>query len=182
MTKQRTVKKAEKKESAPPADLLSLTRLAAELHVDRNTLSRKAAALAHVAGPQGARLYSRRAVEELLAADDDPELAEARRRKVAAEAELLELRLQREREEVVPVAEVRDYALKLFRALHQRVGVRFRREVAAQLYRAESPAQITEVLQHELGRIFNELRDDHPKFLAEEKQQQQQEGETDDAR
>lgn len=152
-------------------ELLSLTQLAARLRVNRATLSRKLSGLPHTPGAKGARLYQLSEVEALLEAERDPALGEARRRKVEAEAALLELRLRRERGQVVPVSEVRDYAQRLFKALHNRIGVRFPTEISSQLYRAESPAHVAEVLQKELGRIFNDLREDHTRFLKEEEQE-----------
>lgn len=95
----------------------------------------------------------------------DAELDEAKLRKAKADAAMKELDLKREQGEVVSVKEVRNYAQALFRGLHQRMAVRLPRDVSAQLYKAESAAQITDVLQREVGRIFNELRDDHKSLL-----------------
>lgn len=151
--------------------LLSLTQLAAKLHVNRNTLSRKLTGLKHTPGPKGARLYRLSEVEGLLDEEQDPALGEARRRKVEAEAQLLELKLQRERGQVALLTEVRDYAQRLFRGMHNRIAQRFPREISHQLYKAESPAHVADVLEKELGRIFNEIREDHTRFFTEEGEQ-----------
>lgn len=66
-----------------------------------------------------------------------------------------------------PVEKVKDYAIKLFKAMHSWIGIRLPREVSAQLYKAGSAAHFEETLRRELGRIFNGLREEHPRFLAE---------------
>lgn len=110
-------------------------------------------------------LYALHEAVPAIVAGASAEMDEAKLKKTKAEAALRELDLKREQGEVVPVKDVRNYAQALFRGLQQRFAVRLPRDVARQLYKAESPAQITEVLQREAGRVFNELRDDHKRFL-----------------
>lgn len=149
--------------------LYSVSALARLFRLDRGTIARRLERVVPARSDTKGKFYElSKAAPALARPVEASAAAGARQRKVETEAELLGLRLRREQGEVLPVREVREYAQTLFRSLHQRIGVRFPREVAAQLYRAESEAQIAEVLQHDLGRIFNELRQDHTKLLTVE--------------
>lgn len=110
-------------------------------------------------------LYALHEAVPAIVAGASAEMDEAKLKKAKADAHLRELELKREQGEVVEVKEVRAYAQALFRGLQQRMAVRLPRDIAPQLYKADSAAQITEVLQREAGRVFNELRDDHTRFL-----------------
>lgn len=152
-------------EKAGKSDLLSLTQLASKLHINRGTLSRKLSGLDHVAGPKGARLYPVAEVEALLDEEQDPELKEARLRKLRAEAELAELKVGRERGELCERVGVQTLVLNIFRAWRNRLAVTMPREISAQLHRAESPAHVAEVLQVEVTRMLNEFGRDHLGFI-----------------
>lgn len=145
--------------------LYSISQLARLSTLDRATVARRLEGVAFVKGAKGAKAYQLEAALPALIKGAGDEMDEAKFRKTAAEASLRELEVERERGLVVAVSEVKDYALRLFKALHNRIGVRFPREVAAQVYKAESKEQITEILTRELGRIFNDLRGDHTRFL-----------------
>lgn len=155
------------KKSAENGHLLSVTALAALFRLDRGTVARRLADVTPAEVGNKGKFY--RLEEAAPAMARQPEAAPgAKQRKVEAEAALLDLKLRREQGQVVPISEVRDYAQRLFKALHNRIGQRLPREISAQLYRAESPAHVAEVLEKELGRIFNDLREDHTRFLKEE--------------
>jgi hypothetical protein len=145
--------------------LYSLSELAKVTTLDRATVAKRLDGVAHLEGAKGAKMYALCDALPALIAGESSEMDEAKLRKMQAEAAMKEMELQREQGLVVEVKEVKSYALDLFKRLHNRIGTRFPREIAAQLYKAESPAQITEVLQRELGRIFNDLRSDHRRFL-----------------
>lgn len=147
------------------AELYSISQLARLSALDRATVTKRLDGVECTEGARGAKTYALAAALPALIAGESTEMDEAKLRKVQAEAGMRELDLERERGEVVSVKEVADYALRLFKAIHNRLGIRFPREIAQQLYKAESPAHVTEVLQRELGRIFNELREDHKHFL-----------------
>jgi Protein of unknown function (DUF1441) len=144
---------------------LSISELAKLCGLDRATVTKRLASVPSSPGAKSAKLYLLSEALPALIKGESSEMEEAKLRKMQAEAHLKELEFRREQEEVVEVKEVLNYTLQLFKGMHNRVGVRFPREIAQQLYKAESPAQITEVLQREIGRIFNELRSDHKRFL-----------------
>jgi hypothetical protein len=149
-----------------PADvLLSISALARLCGRDRATVVKCLKDVEPAEKKKKETLYRLDEAVPAIVAGADAEMDEAKLRKAQADAEMKEIALKRERGEVVEVKEVRAYAQALFRALHQRFAVRMPRDIAPQLYKAESPAQITEVLQREAGRIFNEVRDDHTRLL-----------------
>jgi phage terminase Nu1 subunit (DNA packaging protein) len=143
----------------------SISQLAKLCALDRATVAKRLDAVASQPGAKGAKLYSLCDALPALIAGESSEMDEAKLRKTQAEADLKELEYKREQGDVVEVKEVMNFALNLFKGVHNRIGIRFPREIAQQLYKAESPAHVTEVLQRELGRIFNELREDHKRFL-----------------
>lgn len=145
--------------------LYSISQLANLSGLDRATVTKRLADVTFEKGEKNAKSYALAAALPALIAGESTEMDEAKLRKMQAEAGIRELDLERERGEVVSTAEVSDYTLRLFKGVQNRIGVRFPREIAQQLYKAESAAQITEILQRELGRIFNDLRDDHKRFL-----------------
>lgn len=148
-----------------PDGSMSISALARLCGRDRATVTKCLKDVEPAEEKSKEKLYRLKDAIPAIVAGADAEMDEAKLRKMQAEAELKELGLKREQGEVVEVKEVRGYAQALVQGLHQRVAVRMPGEIAPQLYKAESSAQITEILQHELGRLFNELRDDHRRFL-----------------
>ncbi len=148
-----------------PSDLYSLSALARLCKRDRATVAKCLKDVPPVEERAKEKLYTLAAAVPAIVAGASAEMDEAKLKKMQADARLRELELARERAEVVEVKEVRNYAQALVKGIHQRIAVQLPREIAAQLYKAESPAQITDILQRESGRIFNELRDDHKRFL-----------------
>ena len=140
-----------------PQDLYSLRQLAGLLNVDRNRLAERVRDIESFPGPNRSRLYSLSAVEEVLAEDPDPDIKEARLRKLRAEAGLAELKLKRERREVVDYREVLDDYLEVFRRLHLRVAVAMPQRVAP-LLRGKTSAQAEVILRAEVAREFQEFR------------------------
>jgi transcriptional regulator with XRE-family HTH domain len=147
-------------------DLLSLTQLAAKLRINRSTLSRKLSGLKFVSGPKGARLYPLSEVAALLDEAQDPALLAARRRKLEAEAGLAELKLQRERGEVVPHRDVLEDVTGVFRDLYHRLAVALPPQLAPRL-RAKTAKQAEAILRAEVERVFADLRAEHAGYLAE---------------
>jgi hypothetical protein len=145
--------------------LYSISQLATLSGLDRATITKRLAEVPFEEGAKNAKTYALDAALPALIAGESAEFDAAKLRKMQAEAGLRELDLERERGEVVSTKEVADYALRLFKGMHNRVAVQFPRSIAAQLYKAESASHITETLQRELGRIFNDLRGDHTRFL-----------------
>jgi phage terminase Nu1 subunit (DNA packaging protein) len=151
-------------------ELLSISKLAARFELDRATVRKRLTAAGAVARRETARekLYALAEVERFLTDVGDP-LDAARLRKIEQESDLLELRLARERGDLVSMQEVGDELQEVFKRLYQKLAVQYPREIAAQLYKAESPGQITDIMRHDMGRIFNEIREDYTSLFREDK-------------
>ena len=149
--------------------MLSVTALARLFRLDRGTVSRRLEAVTPARVDNRGKFYRLEEAAPAMARAADHAMS-ARQEKVETEAALLKLKLRREQGEMEPVAEVRAYAFRLTRAMHQRLAVRLPREISAQLYKAESPAHVAEILEREMGRAFNELKEDHPRLMATEEE------------
>lgn len=149
-----------------PQDIYSLRQLAGLLKVDRNRLAERVRDLESFPGPHGSRLYSLSAVEEVLAEDPDPDIREARLRKLVAEAGLAELKLKRERGEVVAVDDVREDLRETIRLMYDRLAVSMPQRLGPLLV-AKTARQAEQVLRAEVGREFAELRAEFVQQLAE---------------
>ena len=148
-----------------PADLYSLRQLAGLLKVDRHRLAEQVRDLESFQGPHGSRLYSLSAVEEVLAEDADPDIRAARLRKLVAEAGLAELKLQRERGEVVNHHQVRADMLTLFREFHTHFTVAVPQRLAPRLRLARPAREAEEILRAEMERSLYEFRTEHAQYL-----------------
>jgi hypothetical protein len=149
-------------------ELLNISKLAERFDLDRATV-RSYLAAAGVKPRQvkkREKLYLVAEVEPYLDNSSDP-LKAARLRKLEQESDLLDLKLKRERGELVLISEVGDEIQEVFKRLYQRLAVQYPREIAAQLYKAESPGQITDIMRHDMGRFFNEIREDYTSLFRE---------------
>lgn len=151
-------------------ELLSISKLAERFELDRATVRKRlaAASVAPRRETKREKLYAVAEVEAYLSNVGDP-LEAARLRKLQQESDLLELRLARERGELVSAQEVGDELQEVFKRLYQRLAVQYPREIAQQLYKAESPGQITDIMRHDMGRFFNEIREDYTSLFREDK-------------
>lgn len=143
----------------------SISQLAKLTGLDRATVVKRLEGVPHAEGAKGAKTYRLAAALPPLIKGQSSAYDEAELRKMEAEADLKEHKLAVEQQQYVPVKDVRDYATRLFQGIHRALAVQFPHEVAATLYKAESQAQIEEILKRELGRRFNGLRDNHKRFL-----------------
>jgi hypothetical protein len=148
-----------------PSDLYSLRQLAGILQIDRHRLADEVRGVKSFPGPNRSKLYSLAEVEEVLADDPDPDIKEARLRKLRAEAGLAELKLGREREELLEARGVGTRLINIFRAWNRRLTVQMPAEISRQLHRAESAEQVAEILKAEAGRMLAEFAQDHVSFI-----------------
>lgn len=92
-------------------------------------------------------------------------VGEYRGRKLAAETELAELKLQKQRGELVSSADVRDDLVEVIRSLYTRLAVVMPQQLGPRL-RAKTDVQATEILREEVERQFREFRREHVQLLA----------------
>ena len=154
---------------------LSVSALGEAFDRDRGTVRRRLRGIkpAFVAGNlRSYRLTDKNgdglSVKQLLEADDqDPKLTEARIRKTLAEAGRAELKLELEQGELLPAAEVRNYAYNLMKAIYERIARRYPREAAKRLRKYRSAPDLQHALETDLSLIFDDLKRSVPIFFNE---------------
>jgi hypothetical protein len=85
----------------------------------------------------------------------------ARSQKTRAEAARILLKLQRERGQLAPVAELREAAQNLLRQMHERFN-RYARDARGRLFKAKSTADLERILTADIALIFDDLKRDYP--------------------
>ena len=85
----------------------------------------------------------------------------ARTQKTTAEAARVLLKLQRERGELAPISELRDFAFNLVKALYTRLK-RYPREAKARIHKAKTPDEVEQIINADLDLIFENIKRDHP--------------------
>jgi hypothetical protein len=88
----------------------------------------------------------------------------ARTQKTTAEAARILLKLQRERGELAPVAELREQAFTLVKAMHQRFS-RYARDSRNRLFRAKTATEVERIMSSDFALIFDDLKRDYPNIL-----------------
>jgi transcriptional regulator with XRE-family HTH domain len=150
----------------PQEELLSISALAERFGLDRETVRKYLKDVAPVRSEKRLKLYRLQDAEQLLTATVDEDLESAKRRRAIADAALAELKLEEKQGELVSAREVRDELQQLFTRLHQKLAVQYPREISGQLYKAETAAQIAEILRNGTTKIFNDLRSDYKSLFG----------------
>lgn len=95
----------------------------------------------------------------------DTGLDEAKRRRESANAELVEIKVQQAKGELVPMGEVVDIVQRLFGAMHKQVAVRMPQAIATRLVKAKTKADVTRIIKNAVDRDFKTLREDFEGLL-----------------
>jgi hypothetical protein len=160
MTAKGKKKKAESKEK-----LFSVSELSRLTRLDRNTVQKRLGNVTPTAERTNLKLYRLKDALPPLIVGADKELDAAKLRKAQADARRAEVLAKREEGEVVDVAEALAYYARIFRGLRTRLYTKLPAEIAGALFKCQTRAEAAKVLQVAIGKIFNELRSDHPAFL-----------------
>lgn len=149
----------------------SLSTLARMMGVDRRTLASRLQDATPVKASAREKLYRLQdAIQGFIAQPlqgaEVVGLAEVRGRKLAAETELAELKLQKQRGELVQSDDVREDLVEIIRSLYTRLAVAMPQRLAPRL-KAKTARQAEEVLRAEVEREFTEFRREHVRHLAE---------------
>jgi hypothetical protein len=159
---------ASKNEKGKPRRRTSETASISALHratgLDRGTVAKRLTAAKVKPKSERAKekLYDiREATAALSAPGDHTGLSEARRRKTLTEAARLSLKLQKERGEVVAVADVRNYAFVFVKAMHQR----FSRYAKDAKRRLKLNADQVRTMETDIALIFDDLKREHPNIF-----------------
>jgi transcriptional regulator with XRE-family HTH domain len=144
-----------------------LTRL---MGVNRRTLVARLKGATPVKGGSRQKLYRlsdavQGFISQPLRGREADELAEVRRRKLEAETGLAELKLRRERGEVVDCREAVTNYLRLMRDFYIRFTVAVPQRLGSLLRVAQSGQQAEEMLRAELDREFQEVRQEQAQYL-----------------
>jgi hypothetical protein len=135
----------------------SISALAVELGRDRRTIAAACAALAPSGKTTKGDLYRLSDVVEALGTNAKPKSYEdAKTRKMAADAELAELELQRERGEVVPISEVAEAIGDEYAATRAKL-LSIPTKLAPRIALENSEAACRELLAREITEALNEL-------------------------
>ena len=149
------------------ARVANISELARASGKDRATVRKQleAAGVAPVRSKAKEKQFDvQQATAALGAAREADGYHKARTQKTTAEAARILLKLQRERGELAPVAELRQGAFELIKALHQRFS-RYARDARGRLYRAKSVTELERMLAADVAVIFNDLKNDYPNIL-----------------
>jgi len=156
--------------TAERAAAANISELARAAGIDRATAIKRlnAAGVAPVRERSKEKLFEVNQAAAVLGAPqtnfDSTGYHKARTQKTTAEAARILLKLQRERGEVAPVAEFREGAYQLVKALHQRFS-RYARDARGRLYRAKSVAELERIMTSDFAVIFDDLKRDYPNIL-----------------
>lgn len=149
----------------------SISALARMAGVDRRTLASRLEGVTPLeSGPKGKLFRLSDVVRNFITRPlqgeaDDPALLALRARKLEAEAGLAELKLQRERGELLDRREVLADVLTQYGELRRRLTMALPQLLGARLAAARTAAQAEEILRAELEREFQELRAEHAQYL-----------------
>lgn len=147
---------ADKKCSTEKYSISALARLSG---LDRATVRKHLEGVEPVEVKSKEKIYALEDALPALIKGRSAEFDEARLKKIKAEASLKEHDLAVERAEFVAVKDVETERVKECQWLFNRLVSQLPREISTQLYNAESPAHIAEILKHDLGRVLNEWRE-----------------------
>jgi DNA-binding IclR family transcriptional regulator len=155
-------------EREPAANISELARAAG---LDRATVAKrlKAAGVKPVLERKKEKQFAVGAATAALGARsadgvDSSGYHKARTQKTTAEAARILLKLQRERGELAPVAELREGAYQLVKAMHQRFS-RYARDARGRLFRAKTVSDLERILASDFALIFDDLKRDYPNIL-----------------
>lgn len=149
------------------ARVANISELARASGKDRATVRKQleAAGVAPVRSKAKEKQFDvNQATAALGAARDADGYHRARTQKTTAEAARILLKLQRERGEVAPVAELREGVYQIIKSLHLRFS-RYARDARGRLYRAKSVTELERILASDVAVIFDDLKRDYPNIL-----------------
>jgi hypothetical protein len=149
------------------ARVANISELARASGKDRATVRKQleAAGVAPVRTKSKEKQFDVQAATTALGAPRDADgYHKARTQKTTAEAARILLKLQRERGELAPVAELREGAYQLIKALHLRFS-RYARDARGRLSRAKSVSDLERMISSDVAAIFSDLKNDYPNIL-----------------
>jgi hypothetical protein len=146
--------------------LFSVSELARLTTLDRNTVQKRLDKVTPARERANLKLYRLKDALPPLIVGADKELDAAKLRKAQADARRAEVLAKQAEDEVIDVADAVAYAARLYRGLYVRFYTKLPAEIAGALFKCQTREEVSNVLQASIGKLLNEFREDHTKFLA----------------
>ncbi|MEO7538880.1 MAG: hypothetical protein ABIV21_02550 [Pyrinomonadaceae bacterium] len=172
----KTVKKPSndvKKEAKPVESdeyygLLSIAKISKRINLDRVTTKKRIDqhGFELVEERYNLKLYDFDAAMEAVLLETDTKFNDARARKEVAAAEQIEIKVAMMKEELVDRSEFIDFLNLLFGGVYKEVVVRMPKRLAKRLAKCTSEADVSTLLTSDLDKIFQDVRENHGKYLA----------------
>lgn len=149
-------------------ELLSIQKIAFRVGLDRATCRKRLDALGYTPEKEESKLKLYRFDADMDAAltESQDKLTDVRIRKETAAARLNEMKVLQQEGELIAVTDVEDYLQRLFKALYQEAVVRMPKRIASTLAKKKTAAEVNDVLNEQLGKIFLTVREDHGQLLV----------------
>lgn len=146
---------------------LNITQLMYRYDLDRATVRKRLMGIDPVSEKQKEKLYAvTDELDHLLSGASGDPLDAERLRKLSAEADIKQMEAQTKRGEMASVSEFIEITQQIFGAMHKRIAVQMPSKLAAKLVKAKTAADIKKLLGYEINAAFDDLRNDHTKFLS----------------
>jgi len=124
-----------------------------------------------VAGHEKLKIYE---FDEKMEADlleTNTKLSEAKVRREESAARLNELKVEQIEGTLVPFGEVVDVISNMFGSLYKETVTRLPKRLASRLARSTTASDVTQILTHELDKIFQDVRANSGKYTGEGKKE-----------
>lgn len=146
--------------------LLNTSKLAYRFGLIRDTVRRRL----EVAGvkpvkrdPKHGTLYDLDEATPFLETDED--ISELKKRKLKAEAEEKEMKVQERKGDLLTAAEVKEVFQKIVSGLYREMKIAVPRRLAPTLAKAKNQKQVNKILKDDVQLVFDRFRDDFTEFL-----------------
>lgn len=155
-----------KKENGP--ELLSISEIAKRLKLDRATVRSRLEDLGYEADPSSTpklQLFAYDAEMEFAVKAAKDSLTAAKIRDTRATYELKELKLARERSELVAMSDAIDDMQKIVSWLYQEFTVRQPKRISPKLAKAKNVTAVRKILKTDTDTVMKNLRQNFEKFI-----------------
>lgn len=143
-------------------ELLSITALSRKFNLHRATVRERLVDIKPDKITNTEKLYNLEDVEVLLSSEEKNAV---QIRKLQAEADLKEHQLAVQRGEYASAKEFADITQRIFGKLRKKLAVQLPRKSAKKIHKANSSSEVEEILITEIGKEFDNLRNDFRKYL-----------------
>ena len=152
----------------PKYELLPISEIARRCGINRATAAARLDDLGYEADE------SSTAKNQLFPFDDEMEfsitaakdsLAAAKIRQIRADAEIKEMKLAKDRGELIPVGDVIDLAQRLTKTLYDEHAMRMPKRIAGQLVKAKTQAAVRKILKTDADRVFKLVRANFERYI-----------------